>query len=396
MSAAANTLRNMPAADDVLAVLRGVVDPELGMNVVDLGMVTSVDIDSQGRVEIGLALTVAQCPMRNYLEGETSRKVASLPGVSDVRVRTTAMTREQRANLMSGARLRARENAHRTKVHPTTRVVAISSGKGGVGKSTVAVNLAVALAGLGFEVGLLDADIWGFSVPRMIGSEERLAADDETKLIIPAEAQGIKVVSTGLIIESEETALMWRGLMLSKALEQFLNQVEWGMLDYLVIDMPPGTGDIQMALARLLPQAEMVVVTTPQMAAQKVAVRVADMARRSHMPIIGVIENMSTFVCEHGREYPIFGSGGGADLSATLSVPLLGQIPLDPAVVIGGDEGAPVTSARPEAAAAQGFRRAADRLVELLPPVDDENCTGRIAKLLEQLAVSEVVAGPVG
>ncbi|HEX2421357.1 MAG TPA: Mrp/NBP35 family ATP-binding protein [Acidimicrobiia bacterium] len=386
----------MPSSDDVLAVLRGVVDPELGVNVVDLGMVTSIDLDPQGRVEIGLALTVAQCPMRSYLEGETSRKVASLPGVSDVRVKTTAMTREQRANLMSGARLRARENAHRTKVHPTTRVVAISSGKGGVGKSTVAVNLAVALARSGFEVGLLDADIWGFSVPRMIGSEERLAADDETKLIIPAEAQGIKVVSTGLIIESEETALMWRGLMLSKALEQFLNQVEWGMLDYLVIDMPPGTGDIQMALARLLPQAEMVVVTTPQLAAQKVAVRVADMARRSHMPIIGVIENMSTFVCEHGRQYPIFGSGGGADLSATLSVPLLGQIPLDPAVVIGGDEGAPVTSARPEAAAAQEFRRAADRLVELLPPVDDENCTGRIAKLLEQLAVSEAVAGPVG
>jgi ATP-binding protein involved in chromosome partitioning len=396
MNGAANTLKDMPSTDDVFAALRGVVDPELGVNVVDLGMITSVVLDPAGRVEIGLALTIAQCPMRNYLEGETSRKIASLPGVAEVEVRTTAMTREQRADLMSGARLRARENAHRTKVHPTTRVVAISSGKGGVGKSTVAVNLAVALAGRGFAVGLLDADIWGFSVPRMLGSEERLAADDETKLIIPAEVQGIKVVSTGLIIENEETALMWRGLMLSKALEQFLNQVEWGMLDYLVIDMPPGTGDIQMALARLLPQAEMVVVTTPQIAAQKVAVRVADMARRSHMPIIGVIENMSTFVCEHGREYPIFGSGGGAELSSTLSVPLLGQIPLDPAVVIGGDEGAPVTTERPEAAAAQEFRRAADRLLELLPPVDEENCTGRIAKLLEQLAVPEAVADPVG
>ena len=393
MNTAFNTLKQMPATDDVYATLRGVVDPELGENVVDLGMVTSVEIDSDGRVEIGLALTIAQCPMRGYLEGETSRKVAALPGVSEVRVRTTAMTREQRADLMSGARLRARENAHRTKVHPTTRVVAISSGKGGVGKSTVAVNLAVALAGRGFAVGLLDADIWGFSVPRMLGSDERLSADDETKLIVPAELQGIKVVSTGLIIDKEETALMWRGLMLSKALEQFLNQVEWGLLDYLVIDMPPGTGDIQMALARLLPQAEMVVITTPQIAAQKVAVRVADMARRSHMPIIGVIENMTSFVCEHGQEYALFGSGGGTELASTLSVPLLAQIPLDPAVVIGGDEGAPVTTERPEAPAAMAFARAAERLLEVLPPIDEENCTGRIAKLLEQLAVPEVVIG---
>jgi ATP-binding protein involved in chromosome partitioning len=388
----------MASVDDIYAALAGVVDPELGSNVVDLGMVTAVEIDTSGRVEIGLALTIAQCPMRSYLEGETSRKIASLPGVTAVEVRTTAMTREQRANLMSGARLRARENARRTKVHPTTRVVAISSGKGGVGKSTVAVNLAVALANRGFSVGLLDADIWGFSVPRMLGSVEKLSADDETKLIIPAEVQGIKVVSTGLIIENEETALMWRGLMLSKALEQFLNQVEWGMLDYLVIDMPPGTGDIQMALARLLPQAEMVVVTTPQIAAQKVAVRVADMARRSHMPIIGVIENMSSFVCDHGEEYPLFGSGGGVELASSLSVPLLAQIPLDPAVVSGGDEGAPVTTQFPQAPAAAQFRGAVDRLLELLPPVDEENCTGRIAKLLEQLAVPEasVAASAVG
>ncbi len=393
-NASPNNVEPVPVSNDVYSALRGVVDPELGGNVVDLGMVTSVDIDPDGRVEIGLALTIAQCPMRGYLEGETSRKIAALPGVSEVLVRTTAMTREQRANLMSGARLRARENAHRTRVHPTTRVVAISSGKGGVGKSTVAVNLAVALAGKGFSVGLLDADIWGFSIPRMLGSDERLSADDDTRLITPADVQGIKVVSTGLIIDKEETALMWRGLMLSKALEQFLNEVEWGMLDYLVIDMPPGTGDIQMALARLLPQAEMVVVTTPQIAAQKVAVRVADMARRSHMPIIGVIENMSSFVCDHGEEYPLFGAGGGAELASTLSVPLLAQIPLDPAVVTGGDEGAPVTTDRPETPAAMEFDRAANRLLELLPPVNEENCTGRIAKLLEQLAVSEPVASP--
>jgi ATP-binding protein involved in chromosome partitioning len=378
----------MTTVDDVYQALRGVVDPELGGNVVDLGMVGSVDLDSSGLATIGLALTIAECPMRNHLEGETTRRIASLPGVTEVRVHTTAMRREQRAALMETARFRARENASATRVHPTTRVVAVSSGKGGVGKSTVSVNLAVALADLGFRVGLLDADIWGFSIPRMLGSESRLQADDESRLIIPADVDGIKLVSTGLIIESEETALMWRGLMLSKALEQFLNQVEWGELDYLVIDMPPGTGDIQMALARLLPQAEMVVVTTPQKAAQKVAIRVADMARRSHMPLVGVIENMSSFVCDHGLEYALFGEGGGTELAGSLSLPLLARVPLDPGVVQGGDEGSPVTRTNPDSPAARAFKQAATRLMELLPPVTLENCTGRIAKLIEQLAAA--------
>ncbi|HKY49113.1 MAG TPA: P-loop NTPase [Acidimicrobiia bacterium] len=378
----------MPQIDDIYQALRGVIDPELGGNLVDLGMVGSVDIDADGIVSIGLALTVAECPMRNHLEGETSRRISGLPGVREVRVHTTAMTKDQRANLMTGARLRARENAAPTRVHPTTRVVAVSSGKGGVGKSTVSVNLAVALADQGFKVGLLDADIWGFSVPRMLGAEDRLVADEDTKLIIPIDVDGIKLVSTGLIIDSEETALMWRGLMLSKALEQFLNQVQWGDLDYLVIDMPPGTGDIQMALSRLLPQAEMVVVTTPQKAAQKVAIRVADMARRSHMPLVGVIENMSVFTCDHGTDYSLFGEGGGEELASSLSLPLLARVPLDPAVVAGGDDGTPVTRHRPDSPAALAFHSAALHLVKLLPPVDAENCTGRIAKLLEQLAAS--------
>ncbi len=366
--------------------LAGVIDPELGDNIVNLGMVSSVEVDGDGVAEIGIALTVAQCPMRSFIEGETARKVRSLPGISDVKVHTTAMTRQQRAQLMTGARLRAREHAQPTKVHPTTRVVAVSSGKGGVGKSTISVNLAVALADLGYSVGLLDADIWGFSIPRMLGGEARLEADDQTRLIVPAQIQGIKVISTGLIIDDEETALMWRGLMLSKALEQFLHQVNWGDLDYLVIDMPPGTGDIQMALSRLLPQAEMVVVTTPQKAAQKVAVRVADMARRSHMPIVGVIENMSSFTCEHGTPYALFGSGGGSELAEQLSVPLLAQIPLDLEVVAGGDGGVPVARAHPDNPAALALRQAAAAIVALLPPVSDESCTGRIAKLLEQLA----------
>ncbi|MDP3984661.1 MAG: P-loop NTPase [Acidimicrobiia bacterium] len=378
----------MPNTAAIYEALKGVIDPELGVNVVDLGMVSSVEVGEDGVAEIGIALTIAQCPMRGFIEGETARRVRALPGITDVNIQTTAMTSSQRAALMSGARLRARENAQPTRVHPTTRVVAVSSGKGGVGKSTVSANLAVALADRGFAVGLLDADIWGFSIPRMMGTEARLQADEATRLIVPAQIDGIKVVSTGLIIDSEETALMWRGLMLSKALEQFLHQVDWGELDYLVIDMPPGTGDIQMALARLLPQAEMVVVTTPQKAAQKVAIRVADMARRSHMPIVGVIENMSAFTCEHGHVYELFGSGGGAELADSLSVPLLTQVPLDPEVVAGGDNGVPVTRALPSNPAALAFRQAAARITELLPPVVDESCTGRIAKLLEQMAVS--------
>ena len=379
------SLTTMPSEQQILDALRGVVDPELGGNIVELDMVSGVSIDDAGVVTVGIALTIAECPMRSQIENDTARKIRALDGVTDVVVTTTAMTKKQRAELMSGVRKRARENAEPTQVSPLTRVIAVSSGKGGVGKSSVSVNLAVALHGLGHRVGLLDADIWGFSIPRMLGAHDRLEADGDSRLIEPAVAHGVKLVSTGLIIDSEETALMWRGLMLSKALEQFLSQVSWGQLDYLVIDMPPGTGDIQMALSRMLPQAEMIVVTTPQKAAQKVAIRVADMARRSYMPILGVIENMSAFECDHGERYELFGVGGGAELSHDLNVPLLGQVPLDPEVVRGGDEGAPVTTRLPDNPASQSFREIADRVVAAFPPAQDETCTGRIAKLLQDL-----------
>jgi ATP-binding protein involved in chromosome partitioning len=380
-----------PTTEQVYDALKGVVDPELGGNIVELGMVSGVDIDPAGLVTVGIALTIAECPMRSQIEGDTARRIRSMPGVSDVIVETTAMTKKQRSELMTVARKRARDNAEPTQVAPTTRVVAVSSGKGGVGKSSASVNLAIAISAMGFRVGILDADIWGFSIPRMLGATERMEADSATRLIEPARAHGIKVVSTGLIIETEETALMWRGLMLSKALEQFLKQVAWGELDYLVIDMPPGTGDIQMALTRLLPQAEMVVVTTPQKAAQKVAVRVADMARRSSMPIVGVLENMADFTCDHGTSYRLFGSGGGDELAAALNVPLIGRIPLDPAVVSGGDDGVPVTVEDPDNPASRAFEAAAARLVELLPPAEMETCTGRIAKLIETLEAGEAL-----
>ncbi|MEK7251946.1 MAG: Mrp/NBP35 family ATP-binding protein [Actinomycetota bacterium] len=369
---------------DVEAALRGVVDPELGSDVVELGMIQGIEI-SDGVATINIALTIAACPMRDQIESDVKRKVTALPGINSTVVNVAAMTSNQRADLMAKVRQRAREGAVATMVNPTTRVIAVGSGKGGVGKSSLSVNLAVALRVAGFRVGLLDADIWGFSVPRMLGITGRLEANSDRK-IVPIEAHGIQVVSTGLLVETEETALMWRGLMLGKALEQFLHDVAWDPdLDYLILDMPPGTGDIQMALARLLPQAEMVVVTTPQKAAQKVAARVADMARRSYMPVVGVIENMSGFTTAEGVRYDLFGTGGGEALANDLGVPLLARVPLDPLVVEGGDEGAPVVTAQPGSASALAIIAAAKRLVELVPPADEETCTARIAVLMEQL-----------
>jgi ATP-binding protein involved in chromosome partitioning len=299
-----------------------------------------------------------------------------------VDIRTTVMTQKQRSVLMERARMRARETAAPTAVNPTTRVIAVSSGKGGVGKSSLSVNLALAIAERGHSVGVLDADIWGFSTPRMLGAgDTRLTANADRK-IRPMTVHGIHLVSTGLLLDDENTALMWRGLMLSKAVEQFLNDVAWPQdLGYLVIDMPPGTGDVQMALARLLPQAEMVVVTTPQLAAQKVAARVAYMARRSHMPIVGVIENMAGFTANDGSHYDIFGAGGGQSLAEELGVPLLSSVPIDPRVAEGADAGTPVVVDQPNSPAAVAINAAADRIVEILPPVALDTCVGRLGAL---------------
>jgi len=386
----------VPAAADIEAALRGVVDPELGIDVVDLGMVQGIDL-AGGVATIHLALTIAACPLRGQIEDDVTRKVSALPGIDRVEIRVTAMTSEQRTSLMGAARRRAREQAGTTNVNPLTRVIAVGSGKGGVGKSSLSVNLAVALSLAGYRVGLLDADIWGFSVPRMLGLVgARLAAGPDHK-ITPIEASGLQLVSTGLLLDDEDRALMWRGLVLSKALEQFLRDVAWDpRLDYLILDLPPGTGDVQMALARLLPQAEMVVVTTPQRAAQKVAMRVADMARRSCLPVVGVIENMAGFTAGDGRHYDLFGVGGGQELADQLGVPLLAQVPLDPQVVEGGDQGRPVVSAHPEAPSARAFLVAAARLVELVPPSAAETCTARLTLLVEQLAArgGEVATPP--
>jgi ATP-binding protein involved in chromosome partitioning len=344
-------------------------------------MVGDVSIDG-GDVTVSIALTIAACPMRGQIEGDVTRRVLAINGVTSVDIQIGVMSQDQRSTLMERARKRARENATATAVDPSTRVLAVSSGKGGVGKSSLSVNLALAIAAQGHTVGLLDADIWGFSTPRMLGARDiRLHANEDRK-IVPTIVNGIHLVSTGLLIDDEGTALMWRGLMLSKALEQFLNDVAWpSNLGYLVVDMPPGTGDVQMALSRLLPQAEMVVVTTPQLAAQRVAARVADMARRSHMPIVGVIENMSGFTTPDGSHYPIFGSGGGQALAQELSVPLIASVPIDPSVSEGSDAGEPIVTHRPETAAARAIVQAAATITEILPPLALDNCIGRLSNL---------------
>jgi ATP-binding protein involved in chromosome partitioning len=377
-----------PTTEEVWRMLEAVIDPELHSSIVDLGMVRDVTVDEDGLVEVLIALTIAACPLRNQIEADVESRLRGLPGVTGVEVRTTAMTADERANLMARARKKAAERAPETQIPLTTRILAVASGKGGVGKSSVTVNLAAALAARGHVVGVLDADIWGFSVPRMLGVNGRLGGAEGK--IIPNEvsipsvrpngpAGTLKVVSMGFLVDDEGMALMWRGLVLAKAFEQFLTDVRWGELDYLLVDMPPGTGDIQMALSRLLPRSELLVVTTPALAAQKVAVRVADMARRSYLKVAGVVENMSAFTCDHGQSYPLFGSGGGQALADEVGAPLLAQIPLEPGVAAGGDAGAPLALAEPQSPAGQAFHLLAHRLAtEIMPPVEMAGCTARI------------------
>lgn len=383
----------MASESDIRTALAHVIDPELHTDIVDLGMVGDVVIDGES-VTVGLALTIASCPMRGQIEADIERRVTALPGVSGVDIATSVMSQEQRSTLMERARQRARESASPTAVSPSTRVIAVSSGKGGVGKSSLTVNLAVAIRDRGHSVGVLDADIWGFSTPRMLGaSETRLSANEDRK-IQPTIANGIHLVSTGLMLDDEDTALMWRGLMLTKAVEQFLKDVAWPEdLGYLLVDMPPGTGDVQMALARMLPQAEMVVVTTPQLAAQKVAARVADMARRSHMPIVGVVENMAGFTAGDGETYDIFGSGGGRTLASDLGVPLLGSVPIDPRVAAGADVGHPVVDDQPSSPSASAIIDVADRVTTILPPLALEDCVGRITTAEAAIPVTIRSAG---
>ncbi|MFT3851703.1 MAG: Mrp/NBP35 family ATP-binding protein [Ilumatobacteraceae bacterium] len=388
-----------PSVEDVTELLRSVVDPELGADIVSLGMVDGITVSDGGDVSVGVKLTIGGCPLRGQIRKDVETRVAVHPGVRDVRIEWGEMTSDERSDVMLKARWNAREKAPDNEVPTSARILAVASGKGGVGKSSVTVNVASAVAAKGYTVGVLDADIWGFSVPRLLGIDERLEAQpvegsDKPKIIPNERCVGdglLKVVSTGFMVD-EDTALMWRGLMLTKAVEQFLRDVRWGELDYLFIDMPPGTGDVQMGLARLLPRTDLLIVTTPNLAAQKVAARAADMARRSFLRVAGVIENMSAFVCDHGESYALFGAGGGQLLADELGVELLGQVPLEPQVAAGGDAGEPV-ALHGHGSAAEAFRAIAERIVtDVAPAVNMAGCSARV--LSEMVAALELGEQP--
>ncbi|HRW37366.1 MAG TPA: Mrp/NBP35 family ATP-binding protein [Aquihabitans sp.] len=374
----------MPTSDDLRNLLRGVIDPELGSDIVELGMVREAAIDDAGRVTVTIALTTSGCPLRAQIQRDIRTRVGSAPGVTAVDLEWTEMTQAEKSSAMAKARFNVSQRPEDTSIAPTTKVVLVASGKGGVGKSSVTANLAAALADRGLKVGVLDADVWGFSIPRMLGVTGRLAgrADGERKVMTPIERSFgtgvVRVVSMGFLVEDEQTALMWRGLMLNRGVQHFLQDVEWGDdLDYLLVDMPPGTGDVQMGVAKLVPRAEVLVVTTPAVAAQKVAIRAVSMARKSYLRVAGVIENMSAFTCEHGEPYALFGSGGGQALADDAGVPLLGQIPIEPKVSAGGDAGEPEVLG--DSPAAQAFRDLAATLVEeAVPPAELAGCSARM------------------
>ncbi len=362
----------MPTEAEILEVLQPVQDPELHRSIVDLGMVERVTI-ADGSVDVHVLLTVSDYPLRAEIERRVTEAVVGLDGVSRVSVSLGVMSDTQRAavseQLRGGPAQSQGGEAGGGRKNPFTdsgtRVIAIASGKGGVGKSSVTTNLAVSLAARGHKVAVVDADVWGFSMPRMLGVDRPPTVIDD--VIVPPEAHGVTLVSMGFFAR-EDQPVVWRGPMLHKALEQFLTDVHWDEPDFLLVDLPPGTGDVALSIAQYLPRAEVVVVTTPQPAAQKVAQRAAYMARKVNLDVVGVIENMSWFTGDDGTRYELFGAGGGAELAETLDVPLLGQVPLVPALREGGDHGRPITTVAPDSDAAVTFVEIARRLDTELAP----------------------------
>ena len=356
-----------PSAEQVNQALGGVQDPEIHRPITELGMVKNVEVGADGTVTVEVYLTVAGCPLRDTITRDVTAAVGNLPGVSSVRVQLDVMSDEQRRDLQT--RLRGgRAEPQIPFAQPTslTRVYAVASGKGGVGKSSVTVNLAAALAASGQKVGVVDADIYGHSVPRMLGVTGRPTPVEN--MIMPPAAHDVKVISMGMFTKGN-TPIVWRGPMLHRAMQQFLADVFWGDLDYLLLDLPPGTGDVAISLAQLLPNAELLLVTTPQLAAAEVAERAGALVAQTRQRIVGVIENMSYLVCPHcGEQTEIFGSGGGEAVATTLTqltgttVPLLGQVPLDTRLREGGDNGTPLVLSDPSSSAALQLVKIADSL----------------------------------
>src|SRR3954469_19061503 len=314
----------MATRDEILAALQRVIDPELHKSIVELGMVRSIEIADAGAVSVTVSLTTAGCPIRNHFVEAVTREAGTVAGVTKVDVAFDVLSDAEKGALQKTL---GRGSLPARALAQVSNGLCVGSGKGGVGKSTLTANIAAALSAEGKRVGILDADVWGYSIPRMYGLGSTRPAVSPQRKIIPLEAHGVRVMSIGFFVE-EDAAVVWRGPMLHKALTQFLQDVEWGALDYLLVDLPPGTGDVSMTLAQLLPQAQFLIVTTPQPAAQKVARRAAEMAHKVSLELAGVVENMSTFVTPAGERFQLFGAGGGQELADELDVPLLGRVPL--------------------------------------------------------------------
>src|SRR6266511_4030027 len=357
----------MATEEQVRQALRQVLDPEIGKPIEDLGMLQGIRVDD-GTVTVQILLTVAGCPLKDRIDRDVRGAVAPLEGVRHIEVLLGELTGDQRQQMVTSLRGGAGPQQQQTFfTDGKTSVIAVASGKGGVGKSSVTVNLAAALAAEGHRVGVLDADVWGFSVPRMMGVSGQPVGFNN--MILPLESHGVRIISMGFFV-SEEQPVIWRGPMLHKAVQQFLGDVYWGEIDFLLCDLPPGTGDVSLSMASFLPGASMLVVTTPQEAARKVAERAGKMAAQVKQRVVGVVENMSWFVCPHcGERTAIFGEGGGAEAARTLSVPLLSQIPLYPPLRAGGDSGTPIVISDPDSPAGQALREAARSLARSVKTV---------------------------
>ena len=352
-----------PTTEQITERLREVIDPELRRSIVELGMVRSIDVQDGGRVEVVVSLTTPGCPIRNHFQQAVAQRVSELEGVSAVEVGFDVLSDDEKAGLRQTL---GRQRLPQGALAQVKNVICVASGKGGVGKSTMTANLTAALQAEGHSAGALDCDVYGYSIPRMLGVNRKPSVSEQRKILPLEAASGVKVMSIGFFLE-ENAAVVWRGPMLHKAIQQFLEDVDWGELDYLLLDLPPGTGDVSMTLAQLLPQAKVAIVTTPQPAAQSVARRAAEMAAKVDLEVLGVIENMSGFTTPDGERFTIFGEGGGQLLADELDVPLLGKVPLQQELREHADAGSPLVVADPDAPASQAIRNAARGIVATTP-----------------------------
>ena len=349
--------------EEIRTALEAVIDPELHRSIVELDMVRSIEVSANGVVDVTVSLTTAGCPIKGHFQTAVAQAASGVEGVTHVNVYFDVLDERQKAALQQKL---GRASLPAGALAQVENVICVGSGKGGVGKSTLTANLAAALAAEGKRVGVLDADVWGYSIPRMYGLGSTRPAVSEQRKIIPLSAHGVAVMSIGFFVE-EDAAVVWRGPMLHKALTQFLQDVDWGALDYLLVDLPPGTGDVSMTLAQLLPQARFLIVTTPQQTAQKVARRAAQMAEKVSLEIAGIVENMSSFTTPAGERFALFGEGGGQELADELDVPLLGKVPLTMPLRSQSDAGTPLTIENPDDPAAQAIRHVARGLIALAP-----------------------------